>query len=527
MISFDDLGSGGGNDVDLSPIYLSLGVLKSNTQSIWEFVSSMSITTISYSTPYLETYRTQDEMYMYNITGDLTNINYSGNKIVRGFLDSVYQKSLYALDLDIDYIESMRSCTFDGGTWNNAISLRGGWFAYNDYHGNGRVSIKANVLAHNIFSSIKSLSVNALNLHTVLSGEANSFVEINYFDLNCNTIKNPLIIASELNLKCREMYGGGMFGGIYQNINAMSISNVIVSQIENLNMIGQSMNSCALMAFDFCNLQYNIMASNQILTASDLNISCRLASDILLKSINNLDFNINSLYSLYISHCDMVKLNFYSANSISIECPNNPCDIALNGKSLDLMTVSNPSILIHGSVKTIAGAQFSDGSVNLTCDLLYMCSLTGIKGVISAKTVSLCDLSNCHDLTIYGDLFIGNVQKGWEINLYCETLGACTFYRVQTMFLSFDNLYSGTGRPYIDECYNLTFYHDLQDIVSMTSKPYALSQGQNWLGTLYLKSGIREAAFSLANLSLVGITITQNYDVSNCPVMCNYISAVY
>lgn len=525
MISFD-VGDGSGGNVDLSPIYKTLQILNLNTESIWNYVTNMTGTT-TLSIPYLETYRTQDEMYMYNITGDLTNINYSGNKIVRGFMDSVYQKSLYALDLDIEYIESMRSCTFDGGTWNNAISLRGGWFAYDDFHGNGRVSIKANVLVHNIFSSIKSLSVNALNLHTVLSGEANSFVEINYFDLNCNTIKNPLIIASELNLKCREMYGGGIFGGIYHNVNAMSISNVILSQIENLNMTGQSMNSCALLAFDFCNLQYNIMASNQILTASDLNINCRLASDILLKSINNLDFNVNSLYSLYISHCDMVKLNFYSANSISIECPNNPCDIALNGKSLDLMTVSNPSVLIHGSIKTLVAAKFSDGRVDLTCDLLYMCSLTGVRGVISAKTVSLCDLSVCHDLTIYGDLFIGDVQKGWEINLYCETLGACTFYRVQTMFLSFDNLYSGTGRPYIDECYNLTFYHDLQDIVSMTSKPFALSQGQNWLGTLYLKSGIREAAFSLANLSLVGITITQDYDVSNCPVMCNYISAIY
>lgn len=269
------------------------------------------------------------------------------------------------------------------------------------------------------------------------------------------------------------------------------------------------------------------MASNQILTASDLNINCRLASDILIKSISDLEFNVNSIYSLYISHDDMVKLNFYYANSISIECPNNPCDICLNGKSLELITMSNSNVLIHGSVKTLEDVKFSDGSVNLTCDLLYMCTLSGIKGVISAKTFSHCDLSNCHDLTIYGDLFIGDVQRCWELNFYCESLGACNFYRVQELFLSFDNLYSGTGRPYIDECYNLTFYHDLQDIVSMPSKPYALSQGQNWIGTLWLKSGIREAIGTLSKLSLVGITITQDYNVSNCPVMCNYISAVY
>jgi len=523
MISFDEASGSGGN-VDLSPIYKTLQILNINTQSIWDYVSSMSNTTISYSTPYLESYRTEDEMYMYNITGELPNIQATDSKFINGYISDIANKSLYATIIDIDYIESMSKCTFDGGTWHNAVSLKGGWFDYNDFVGNGKVSINANVLAHNMFSSIKSLSVNALQLHTILSSESNPFIEITYLDLTCDTFKTPVIMASELNMKCREIYNGMIGFGIYHNINARSISNIIFSQIENLNMTGQTMNSCALMSFDFVNLQYDIIASNQFLSASDFNINCRLASDILIKSISDLEFNVNSIYSLYISHDDMVKLNFYYANSISIECPSNECDICLNGKSLELMTMSNPSVLIHGSVKTLNDIHFSDGSVNLTCDLLNMCTLSGIKGVISAKTVSLCDLSNCHDLTIHGDLFIGNVQRCWELNFYCESLGACTFYRVQTMFLSFDNIYSGTGRPYIDECYNLTFYHDLQDIVSMTSKPYSLKQGQNWIGTLYLKSGIREAIGNLNNFSLVGITITQNYGVSDCPIMCNYVS---
>lgn len=523
MISFD-VGEGSGGNVDLSPIYKTIQILNLNTESIWDFVSTMSNTTISYSTPYLETYRTQDEMYMYNITGNLININYAGDKFIRGYISDLSQKSLYATNLDIDYIDSMSNCTFDGGTWRNAVSLRGGWFDYNSFVGNGKVSIDANVLAHNMFSSIKSLSVHALNLHTILNGEPNPFIEITYLDINCDTIKVPVIMASELNIKCREMSNGMIGLGIYENINAMSISNMIFSQIENLNMTGQSMVSCALMAFDFCNLQYNIMASNQILTASDLNISCRLASDILLKSINNLDFNINSLYSLYISHCDMVKLNFYSANSISIECPNNPCDISLNGKSLELMTVSNPSVLIHGSVKTLNDIQFSNGSVNLTCDLLNMCSLSGVKGVISAKTVSLCDLSNCHDLTIHGDLFIGNVKRCWDINFYCDTLQNAIFDSVSTMFLSFDH-FSG-NKPYINAAYNMTFYKDLQELTVYPSSNRALTllQGQNWLGTLWLKSDISEARGALERLSLVGISITQNYDFTHCPVILDFIS---
>lgn len=525
MISFD-VGDGSGGNVDLSPIYKTLQILNVNTESIWNYVTNMTGTT-TLSIPYLETYRTQDEMYMYNITGDLTNINYSGNKIVRGFMDSVYQKSLYALDLDIDYIESMRSCTFNGGTWNNAVSLRGGWFAYNDFSGNGKVSINANVLAHNIFDSIKSVSINALNLHTILSNEANSFVNISYLNITCNTIKIPLIIANELNLKCREMYSGGIFGGIYHNVNAVSISTMIFSQIENLNMTGQSMVSCALMAFDFCNLKYNIMASNQILTASDLNISCRLASDILIKSISDLEFNVNSIYSLYISHDDMVKLNFYYANSISIECPGE-CDICLNGKSLELMTVSNSNVIIHGSVKTLNDVQFSEGKVNLTCDLLDMCTLYGVEGVISAKTVNLCEFSRCNNLSVYADVFQGEIKKCYDISFFLKTLKDIAIDSVSTMFFSWDNLYTHTVRPYINAAYLMTLYCDLQDLANTrTDKVLSLLQGQNWIGTLWLKSGIREAIGTLSNLSLAGITITQDYGFNNCPVMFNYVSGVY
>ena len=524
MISFDDYGGSGGSDVDLSPIYLSLGVLKSNTHMIWDFVSTISNTTISYSTPYLETYRSENEMYMYNITGDLTDINYAGDKFVRGYIAAVNDKSLYATNLDIDYIDSMSKCTFNGGTWHNAVSLRGGWFDYNSFDGNGKVSITANVLAHNMFNDIKSLSIHALALHTILSSESNPFIQITYLNIDCDVIKTPVIIASELSIKCREMSNGMIGIGIYQNLNAMSMSNMIFSQIENLNMTGQSMVSCALNSLDFCNLQYNIMASNQILTVSDLNISCRLASDLLLKSIDDLDFNVNSIYSLYISHDDMVKLNFYSADSIVIECPNAPCDIALNGKSLGYMTMSNPSVLMHGSVKTLDHVNFTEGSVNLTCDLFNMCTLSKMKGIISAKTASLCEYTSCHDLTIYADVFDGQVKRCWDVNFICDTLKDASFDSISTMFLSFKH-FSGV-KPYIYAAYNMTFYHDLQELTVWPSsnRPLSLLQGQNWLGKLWLKSDISEARGNLQNLSLVGITITQNYDFTHCPVILDYIS---
>ena len=527
MISFDDNGGSGGS-IDLSPIYKTIQVLNVNTESIWNYVSTLSggTGTITLSTPYLETYRSQDENYMYNITGGLTDINYAGYKIIRGYMNTVSNKSLYATKLDIDYVSDLWSCTFDGGTWNNAVSLRGKWFCYNDFHSNGEVSIKGNILAHNLFSEVGTVSINALNLHTILSDSANSFFTITCLNITCDTINKPYINASELNLKGREMYDGRILGGMYHNITIGTMTNNEFSQIEDMNITGKTINSCTFNYFDYCNLNCHQMDYNRIISINDLNMTCHNVSNMTLADITDLDFNVQAINSLYISNNSMVRLNFYNANSISISALTGTYDLLLNGGTLEEMTVANSNVNIHGSIKSIDRITLSGGSIDLTVDNLEYCDLTSVRGFISAKTVNVCAFSSCSNLTVYADYFMGDVKNCQKVRFYCDTVHDCVFESDTSVFFSFNHLtYENPKMSYVSD---LTFYCDLEKYTYYTTTRYFdLLQGSNWLGKLYLKSNITSAQSYLTKLASVGIYITQTMDLFNCPVVFDYISGTH
>lgn len=520
MISFDDYGGAGGSSVDLSPIYFSLGVLKNNTQSIWDYVSTMT-------NLYLETYRTENEDYMYNITGGLPTINNTdGNKFIRGYMSTVQDVSLYAVNMDIDYIGLMSNCSFDGRVWSDALSLRGSSFVYNDFQKNNRVSVSADVLAHNYFVSIGSASINAINLHTLENGSGNSFLRITHLDLTCNTIQTPYIQATEMNLKCKEMYGGEIFGGMYHNIDLVSLASQTINLIEQVNLTGKTIYDCTLSKLDYLNFQCYMYASNLIQSVSDFNFTGRLVSDMTLKSITYLDLNAQSISSLYLSNNDIVKLNFYDADSIVIYPPSATCDISMTGRSLIAMTLPNSNVQLNGSVKTLDRIYLSEGTVNLTCDVLNLCSLDTVKGIISAKTVNLCNFSRCHDLTVYADSFAGDVKRCWNVNFYCNTLQKGSFDSMTSLFLSFKSL--TVDKPYINAAYMMTLYCDLEGFTAYPSsnKPIKLLQGQNWLGKLYLKSEIQAARGDPAQFSQAGISMTQTFGYSDCPLIVDYKSAI-
>jgi hypothetical protein len=286
------------------------------------------------------------------------------------------------------------------------------------------------------------------------------------------------------------------------------MTNNLISSVNKLNIEGYNLSLNTLVGMTKANLDFMELDS------------------VSIESIKNLNLNLDVIKSLTLSANSMMNLKFCAASSILVDCPSDDaCDVCLYGESLEKMTVSKPRILMHGSVKTLDDIQFSEGSVNLTCDVLWMCALHTLKGVISAKTISLCDFSRCHDLTIYADWFAGEVKKCWDIKFYCDTIKNAVFDSVSTMFLSFNNFTTG-GKPEIYNAYNMTFYKDLQDLTAWPSsnRPLTLSQGSNWLGTLWLKSDISEARGAMEKLSLVGITITQNYDFTHCPVILDYIS---
>ena len=138
MISFDDNSSSGrgGSNVDLSPIYSSISGIKNNTQSlssemdsIWNFVSTLSFTTISYSTPYLETYRTQNELYMYNISGSLSTLS-DEFQLINGYY-SIVSRTYESLYKRLCFVDSFVGNSIDTFTMSiTGSNLSDNTFSY-------------------------------------------------------------------------------------------------------------------------------------------------------------------------------------------------------------------------------------------------------------------------------------------------------------------------------------------------------------------------------------------------------------
>ena len=177
MISFDDGGGsyGGGSAADLSPIYRTLQILNTNTESldlelnnIWNFVSTLSFTTISYSTPYIESYRTANENYMYNITGTIPTFN-NTLQFLRGNFD-ILSKAYTSRTFNIDYISNLESVNFSGCD----VSMTGKNFTSLTFQKCGIVDVRCRELKHMYVSLCPEVMISA-NYLQGLSDSLNSF----------------------------------------------------------------------------------------------------------------------------------------------------------------------------------------------------------------------------------------------------------------------------------------------------------------------------------------------------------------
>lgn len=177
MISFDDGGGsyGGGSTADLSPIYRTLQILNTNTESmeselsnIWNFVSTLSFTTISYSTPYIESYRTANEKYMYNITGTLPTFN-NTLQFLRGNFD-ILTKTYNGRTFNIDYISNLQSVNFQLCD----VSMTGKNFTSLTFEKCGMVDVRCRELKHMYVSSCPEVMFSA-NYLQGLSDSSNTF----------------------------------------------------------------------------------------------------------------------------------------------------------------------------------------------------------------------------------------------------------------------------------------------------------------------------------------------------------------
>lgn len=461
MISFDDNSSGGG-DVDLSPIYQSLGAIKSNTHMIWDFVSTISNTTISYSTPYLETYRTENEMYMYNITGDLPIFSISDYKIINGIHSLTSKYFNNNLELRLDYLEEFSLNTFEKLSY---FSLTGARMRLNSFD-SCYANISARMLDDNSFLN-GNVSVSAFQFYHVIDTCYNMFAGNNYVNVNCAEMSfGAFGMNMSINFNCGKLISATFANNKICNLNLGDVSLLTVDSVQLLNLIGDEISS-----FDCKNIiKVNIDAyqiSNMIISNnSSLKINC--------VSFNSGNVIGNSKISI---NANTIENFTFLNNMLSISC--------LSGNSLRLNKIgSEDFIFASGLINTINNCEVYDGTMFLTGNIMTNCTIQKVNGHISFYDMDDCSFNSCSNLTIYA-----------------KTLKSVNFYKCSNVIIHGDLVHM----PTLSMCDSIgLFYKEVQEdripmfyscgVVSISDlKPtagrgacYYLHWPGNWSDKLYI-----------------------------------------
>lgn len=413
MISFDDYGGSGGSDVDLSPIYLSLGVLKSNTHMMWDFVSTISNTTISYSTPYLETYRSENDKYMYNITGLLPTLFTNDSQVINGIM---YGQNInvghgnFNYGLTINQFDELLNCTFS----NDTLSLVGNDFRTLSFNDIIYLELKCKSLEIPIFSNI----TNATILANKISGDYSK----NFFNNEKMYLSgfgdfnfNGFSVGTVLNI---EDYGTFMVNSVYKilSMNLNNISDVLANElctIPIINVVAKNFNENTL---SFCqNAHLSVFSSITSNSLSDIKSLIVEGNDILtntFKVMTKAEFDV-----LTMKNCSFSLINNLIGKGLN--CSSNTFSnvsfYSMAFNSFSSNAISALDFYIDGnliSANTIQGILANTGTAFLKGQL-YKNQINSLKNVqimgdnwsLSITNASFVYISGqCSELSIAGSV---------------------------------------------------------------------------------------------------------------------------
>lgn len=327
MISFDDGGGsyGGSSAADLSPIYRTLQILNTNTESmeselnnIWNFVSTLSFTTISYSTPYLESYRSENELYMYNISGSLGTLT-DDFQVINGYY-SIVSKTYESLYKRLCFVDSFVANSIDTFT----LSMTGNNLSNNTFS-YGSCEFNFTNINNNTFDANLTLTVNNSLKHNEflrgVSGYAFTAFE-NTFSGLMSYIMNGSFINSNVYSSIKTLSNIA----VYFNSNSMSsIRNMILSQEVIYSNSFYNLTNVYINCLDVSNNTFNSVGNvyitgenitgNSMFNVRNINI---IGTTISANNFNSINTGRNKIY--YINALKMYENSLYYANSISIRC---------------------------------------------------------------------------------------------------------------------------------------------------------------------------------------------------------------
>jgi hypothetical protein len=468
MISFDDYGgSAGGSDVDLTPIYASLGAIKSNTHMIWDFVSTISNTTVSYSTPYLETYRSENDKYMYNITGLLPTLFANDSQIINGIVNGQninVGHGNYNYGLSIDYIGELLNCTFS----NDTLSLVGNDFRTLSFNDIIYLELKCKSLEIPIFSNI----TNATILANKISGDySKNFLNnekmylSGFGDFNFNGFS----VGTVLNI---DDYGTFMVNSVYKilSMNLNNISDVLANElctIPIINVVAKNFNENTL---SFCqNAHLSVFSSMTSNSLSDIKSLIVDGNDILtntFKVMTKAEFDV-----LTMKNCSFSLINNLIGKGLN--CSSNTFSnvsfYSMAFNSFSSNAISALDFYIDGnliSANTIQGILANTGTAFLKGQL-YKNQINSLKNVqimgdnwsLSITNASFVNISGqCSELSIAGSVSGTSTTRanvdinGYGIKLSFNHINNFNFNGPFINFGTISNIAQGNinaGRNYI------------------------------------------------------------------------------
>lgn len=353
MISFDDYGGSGG-DVDLSPIYASLGVLKSNTLMIWDYVSTIT----GGSMAYLESFRMQGENYMYNITGELPKTFSNNKQIIKGVMN-LQSGTCNQSILSIDYADSINECWFGANSMTFNVDI----FSQDVVSTFRNLSINANsilnfaCLTGNVMNLnactisdfyFKSLSIVNITADSVLgvSNQFAAFESLSVLNLNCSmnmynayvSILNgmitiaggkEIILQDNSYIDMKGMYCQGL-SVVKMNslvLNVLEVDMLTASTLSNLNAhIGAIQGGSLSNVYSFYGNVENMLSCTQYSGTLDLSgqsfvgnvlnsvsgtLNYSFMKNCTFENCNNLSINLIGMSDVSFKDCKGITVNYF------------------------------------------------------------------------------------------------------------------------------------------------------------------------------------------------------------------------
>lgn len=335
MISFDE--RGGGDSVNLNPIYSSLQMLsmvKLDSSIFNNFTSTFSGGGFDYLVDYSNG-KLLNKTYMYNITGTLPSDGIGveqlrGYDLVMGSVSGLSAGPYTLGGFKRFYSNSFQGTPtmslFDVSSFANNTFNNGTNFDVNNYT-IGRKNIYSNIYHLNMYgrngynysdtySTNKTLNISVGN-NSAVSYIGNNFLNLNAVDLTQNTFN----FNSQLNIDCYNVYTCSWINNTSMNLRCRYLGFCTLEDFfGGFNLIARSLVSNTFYTIPRIDISAQYFSKGDFTSIGKLNLDCNQLSKPLMNQVLKGNINCNTMTGAQITQCSYMDIQGVEAydNSLSM-----------------------------------------------------------------------------------------------------------------------------------------------------------------------------------------------------------------